>query len=130
MPLTLAGTIGTIRCHGWVGTMLGLQAVPDIYTRTGGKASGSQEVGSRAPISSILTSSVFTSKAQATKARADIQAMINSTVAVVDSYGQKWAQVRVNAVTPVMKGCRGPGETTGTNATHRIECEWSLEVLA
>lgn len=127
MPLALAGTIGSIRCHGWKGQMMGLQDVGDVYTRTGGTASGSQSVGRRAPKSNIRTMSVYSSKAAATTARAAIQAMQNTTVTVVDDYGVTWS-ARVDGQSPIIKACRGPAESG--SATHRIECDWTLEVVA
>lgn len=127
MPLTTAGTIGSITCHGWRGTIAAARNVVDTYSRPGVNFSGFQVLARRAPSSQVQTVTVSTSTVDAAKVRKDAEAMVGTVVKVVDPFGREWPSVRIDDVTVAIMACRGMSPISGTQAAARVEITWTME---
>jgi hypothetical protein len=129
MALVAAGTIGSVTCHGWSGTLAGGRNVVDQFVRPGVDFSGFQNLHKRAPASSIQTTTVCVSLSQAAALRTTVEAMPGTVVKVVDPFAKTFPVVRVDDVQIVMRACRGNGPTVGSVAAYRVEISWTLEVV-
>lgn len=127
MPLTVAGKIGLINCHGWSGTIASARSVPDVYRRPGVRFSGSQELYFGAPSSQIQTTTAAVSSVEALSIKAQAEASVNTIVRVVDPFAKEWASVFVDNVAVTIKACRGNSGTLGTQAVARVDITWTLE---
>lgn len=127
MPLTIAGTIGGIPCHGWTGTIAAARSVLDVFNRPGVDYSGFQILHRRAPSSQIQTVSVATTTTEAQATKTSAEAMVGTVVRVVDHLGKEWESVRIDDVSVTVRACRGLSASAGVQAAARVDISWTME---
>ncbi len=129
MSLPQRTKLGTVVFHGWNGWAPSVDNLGESFARIGQAGSGSQITGTRGAQKACSAWIGCTSKMDALAAAAAVEALVWTTVKMVDQWGATEPRVRISSASCEVSMGAGTKVTASAPMLYLVQCQITIEVL-